>query len=585
MSKHLTLKHRPQRFDEVAGQETVRAILSRAAATGTVAPAYMFSGTRGVGKTTLARIFAKAINCAQGPAAEPCNQCEHCRQITAGSAVDVAEFDAATHTGVEDIRSLKQDVGFAPISARYKVFIIDEAHMLSNSAFNALLKTLEEPPGRVTFILATTEPHKFPATIVSRCQHYVFQRLPQRDIEAHLARIMDKEGIAAEQAALSLLARRGAGSVRDAMSLLGQCLALGGEGLTAADVRTVLGLAGQEVFFGLMESIAGRDPVAVSAALRSILDRGLDLGFFMREFTECWRNLFLLAQAGDKAFDILDMPEDEARQWLDWAGRFSLSHIHACWQLTLEGQARVKASLEPAMALELLLLNLTYLPRLLALEDAPEPAPSGSGGGFGPTGGASGGSGGASRPDPEPENLGGPGAGAAPEPEPEPASEPEPGYAPEPEPGYAPEPGSITEPDDLRPMPPPVSGPPAEACTDATPRTWQGFLAHCEALPEVSINGIGHAEAELEGETLVIQCRNEAHCEMLRQGAARHNLVALARDYFGPGVDLDFRFPENQRKNLRQYRQEAEDHPTVAAVMQAFDARILHAGPVDHSSD
>ncbi len=579
MSQHLTLKHRPQRFDEVAGQETVRAILSRAAATGAVAPAYMFSGTRGVGKTTLARIFAKAINCERGPAAEPCNECEHCRQITVGSAVDVAEFDAATHTGVEDIRSLKQDVGFAPISARYKVFIIDEAHMLSNSAFNALLKTLEEPPGRVTFILATTEPHKFPATIVSRCQHYVFQRLPQKDIEAHLARIMDKEGMAAEASALSLVARRGAGSVRDAMSLLGQCLALGGETLTSQDVRTVLGLAGQEVFFGLMESIAGHDPVAVSTTLRSILDRGLDLGFFMREFTECWRNLFLLAQAGDKAFPILDMPEDEARQWLDWAGRFSLAHIHACWQLTLEGQARVKASLEPAMALELLLLNLTFLPRLLALEDAPSFAGadgSGSGaagpaagpGGSGPAGGTTGGPAGpGSMPDPEPEALAGP------------QSEDEVG------------PG-----DDVPPMPPPVSGPaetghaaPAAPKQQVRPAakggTWQGFLAHCEALPEVSINGLGHAEAELEAETLVIQCRNQAHCEMLKRGAAQHDLLGLARDFFGSGLELEFRFPDSERKNLRQYRQEAEAHPIVAGVMQAFDARILHAGPVDHSSD
>ncbi|MBA4357635.1 MAG: DNA polymerase III, subunit gamma and tau, partial [Desulfovibrio sp.] len=182
----LTAKYRPRLFAEVAGQDAVRAILSRAAATGKIAPAYMFSGTRGVGKTTIARIFAKALNCEQAPAPEPCNVCSMCRQATQGTAVDIIEIDAASHGGVNDVRALKEDVGYAPLEGRYKIFIIDEAHMLSTAAFNALLKTLEEPPARVTFILASTEAHKFPATILSRCQHYVFKMLPQADLAAHL---------------------------------------------------------------------------------------------------------------------------------------------------------------------------------------------------------------------------------------------------------------------------------------------------------------------------------------------------------------------------------------------------------------
>ena len=187
----LTRKYRPQRFAEVAGQDAVKRILSRAAGEDRVAPAYLFSGTRGVGKTTLARIFAKALNCETAPTAEPCNVCAQCRQITSGISPDVIEIDAATHGGVDEARRLKEDVGYAPLQSRYKVFIIDEAHMLSKAAFNALLKTLEEPPGRVTFVLATTEPHKFPATIISRCQHFIFKRMTQAELKAARKRLRD----------------------------------------------------------------------------------------------------------------------------------------------------------------------------------------------------------------------------------------------------------------------------------------------------------------------------------------------------------------------------------------------------------
>jgi DNA polymerase-3 subunit gamma/tau len=290
----LTARYRPQSFAAVAGQDAVKSILSRAASTGRVAPAYLFSGTRGVGKTTLARIFAKALNCQNGPAAEPCNQCPICRQITLGSAVDVVEIDGASNTGVDNVRRLKEDVGYAPLECRYKVIIIDEAHMLSKAAFNALLKTLEEPPGHVTFIMATTEPEKFPQTIISRCQHFVFKRLPQAELAAHLLRVLEAEGIAAEPSAVNLIARRGAGSVRDCMSLLGQVLALGSEDLRLRDVREVLGLAGQEVFVRLAECVQGRDLLGLNALLTEVLDQGVDLGFFLRELgpagaiCSCW---------------------------------------------------------------------------------------------------------------------------------------------------------------------------------------------------------------------------------------------------------------------------------------------------------
>lgn len=364
----LTVKYRPQTFAQVAGQETIKAILSRASLEQRVAAAYLFSGTRGVGKTTLARIFAKALNCRNAPTAEPCNNCDQCRAVTQGSAVDVVEIDGASNRGIDDVRRLKEVVGYAPMEGGYKIFIIDEAHMLSREAFNALLKTLEEPPARVTFVMATTEPHKFPATIISRCQHFVFKRLPESGLIRHLENVLAQEKMPFDSGAVRLIARRGAGSVRDSMSLLSQVLALGEGKLTEDSARSILGLAGQEAFFEMLEAFKTGDSLTLSRLLGTMLDQGLDMGFFLRELSSLWRNMFMLRQSGEAALAVVELPENEARACLEAARGFSLQHIHACWQMTLEGQRRVLTSLEPALALELLLLNLAMLPQLLALE-------------------------------------------------------------------------------------------------------------------------------------------------------------------------------------------------------------------------
>ena len=364
----LAARYRPQTFAEVTGQETVKAILSRAAAEDKVAPAYLLSGTRGVGKTTIARIFAKALNCVHAPTGEPCNQCEQCRRITMGNHVDVVEIDGASNRGIDDARRLREAIAYAPMEGRYKVFIIDEAHMLTRESFNALLKTLEEPPPRATFILATTEAHKFPITIVSRCQHFIFKAIPEAELVAHLTRVLNKEGIPFEENAVRLLARRAAGSVRDSMSLLGQTLALGGDYLTEASTRSVLGLAGQELYERLLNALKAQDCLAVAALTQELLERGVDLGFFLRELTTLWRNLFLIRQAGAAATAALDMPDAEKQRLLDLAPQFDPTYIHAAWQMVLESQRQVLTSLEPSAALELLLLNLALLPRLVSLE-------------------------------------------------------------------------------------------------------------------------------------------------------------------------------------------------------------------------
>ena len=360
----------------------VKAVLSRAAAEDRPAAAYLLSGTRGVGKTTIARIFAKALNCQHAPGPEPCNQCEQCRKITQGVHVDVTEIDGASNNSVEDARSLRETIGYAPMEGRYKIFIIDEAHMLTRNAFNALLKTLEEPPERVVFIFATTEAHKFPITIVSRCQHFVFRHLSEDALFAHLTAVLRKENAAFEEGAVRLIARRAAGSVRDSMSLLDQTLALGGEELTVAATRQVLGLAGQELFAELFTALQGQDCAAVANLCGQILQQGVDIGFFMRELAGNLHNLFLLRQSGQAIVPSLRLPADEAALWQGIAPQFSAAHLHAAWQMALDAQRGIVQSPEPAAALELLLLNLALLPQLLPVGQA-TPGPGGQAGGAG----------------------------------------------------------------------------------------------------------------------------------------------------------------------------------------------------------
>jgi len=586
----LTAKYRPQRFADVAGQEALKRILSRAAAEDKIAPAYLFSGTRGVGKTTLARVLAKALNCETAPTAEPCNVCTQCRQITAGISPDVIEIDAATHGKVDDARRLKEDVGYAPLNSRYKVFIIDEAHMLTMQAFNALLKTLEEPPARVTFILATTEPHKFPATIISRCQHFLFKRLTQTELEAHLESVLSREAVAFESKAVSLIARRGAGSVRDSMSLLAQVLAFGGAELTEADARGVLGLAGQDVFFGLIEAIHAEDGPGVVEMLRQILEKGLDIGFFLRELAGMWRNLFLLRQAGEKGLAVVALPAEEAGLWLGWAGRLDPAHIHACWQMTLEGQRRVLTSLEPALALELLLLNMAYLPRLWPLQNlasctAPPPSSGerGSRGGMAGSGGAPG-----PRPSAPPARPAGFRPDVSPPPGPAPARSGPPAASWSPPPVQAVPPGQSAgqpvSPASVATPPPPlgagVSPPPG--ATSSGPRSWEGFKRFASKGGEIAglkkARGVFASDPE-PGEVR-INCENAFHCGQLTQPEKLRQLQALASQYFGQGVVVRVEAAASQDRmspdDLKDY---IDGRPEVRQAVSTFDAEIIERKP------
>ncbi len=368
----LASRYRPQLFSEVTGQDMIKTILSRASAQDKIAPAYLLSGTRGVGKTTIARIFAKALNCINSPTAEPCNVCDACKKAMLGNHVDIIEIDGASNNKVDDARKLKENIGYAPMEGRYKVFIIDEAHMLTTQAFNALLKTLEEPPKGVVFIMATTEPHKFPQTIISRCQQFVFQAQPERELIEHLRRVIEKENIKYDEESLHLIARRGAGSVRDSMSLLGQTLAFGGDELNIEVTRNVLGVAGQEAYERLLVAMQKKDCFTIVSVTQELINRGIDISFFLKELSALWRNLFLICQAGESEkqniVNLLDLPPAEQQRLIELAKLFNLSYIHAAWHMCLDSQKQILDSLEPASSLELLLLNLAMLSELISLD-------------------------------------------------------------------------------------------------------------------------------------------------------------------------------------------------------------------------
>lgn len=290
----LARKYRPQGFDEVVGQPAVSVTIKNALSTGRVHHAYLFTGPRGVGKTTMARILAKALNCKKGPTTDPCGDCEPCREIASSSCLDVLEMDAASHTGVDNVREVILDsVGLAPTRDRRKVFIIDEAHMLSTAAFNALLKTLEEPPAHVVFILATTESSKIPATIASRCQRYRFRPVPADLLAGHLAALAKKEGMKAEPAALDLLARSAEGSLRDAVSLLDQSRAAGGDSISEESVREMFGFVPQELLFGVAQALLKRDAQDLGRRLKTIYAEGVEPAQLLKDLRAAFEALYL----------------------------------------------------------------------------------------------------------------------------------------------------------------------------------------------------------------------------------------------------------------------------------------------------
>lgn len=358
----LARRWRPQSFDRVVGQEHVTRVLKNALSQGRIGHAYLFAGSRGVGKTTVARILARALNCEKGPTPYPCNTCLPCKDILKGTSVDVIEIDGASNTGVDDVREIRENVRYLP-SGRYRVYIIDEVHMLSTNAFNALLKTLEEPPAHAVFIFATTEPHKIPPTILSRCQRFDFKRLPTKRIKDTLKEIAVAEGIEAEDKALLLIAREAEGSMRDAQVMLDQILASTDGRVCERDVVDLLGLLDRELLNSLGEAILLKDGEGCVRILRKIQDFGYDERRLWQELIALFRDLFLLRLTGDTE-GMVELSEDEAGPWRERLESFSLEDIQWILQSLSKGYEELSRSFSPHLALEITLLRITTMPPL-----------------------------------------------------------------------------------------------------------------------------------------------------------------------------------------------------------------------------
>ncbi|MFV0443723.1 MAG: DNA polymerase III subunit gamma/tau [Planctomycetaceae bacterium] len=356
----LARRYRPQTFDDVVGQAHVGQAIRNAIKAGRVAHAYLFTGARGVGKTSTARIFAKALNCPHVVDGVPCNECELCQGISTGSDVDVLEIDGASNRGIDDIRQLRANVNVKSMRSRYKVYIIDEVHMLTKEAFNALLKTLEEPPPNVKFIFCTTEPNKVPDTILSRCQRFDFGTIATGSIAARLTAIAESEGIQVDAEAVELVARRASGSMRDSQSLFDQLLAFGEEHITTDDVHKLLGTAPDERLIELFDALIQRDRAAALSQLSTALERGVQLGPFSDQLLEYLRDLLIvLAQAAD--VPLLSVGESQRERLTGQGNRWGLATVAAAMQILAETKSRMQRANYGRALLELALVRISLL--------------------------------------------------------------------------------------------------------------------------------------------------------------------------------------------------------------------------------
>ena len=375
-------KFRPQVFGEVVGQKPIVQTLQNAIKLNRTGHAYLFCGPRGVGKTTMARILAKGLNCSQGPTIEPCNQCASCKEIAAGQSMDVLEIDAASNTGVDNVRELRDSARYAPSRDHNKIFIIDEVHMLSTSAFNALLKILEEPPPHVIFIMATTERQKLPATILSRCQQFVFRTIAPAEIQAHLKKIVEREGARIDDSGLSYIVKASEGSMRDAQSLLDQIISFGGQDIASEDVRDVLGFIPNEILDRTMDSIAAGNSQELIETVAIVVDQGLGLQQFARELIARMRDLLMMKLGlADKVLGS----DDERAELRRRAEGFSEQDLIRYFDLLLRLETDLRYTSQPRFHLEIGLVKLAKAGHMRDIEEvlrelrqeSPSPLPAG----------------------------------------------------------------------------------------------------------------------------------------------------------------------------------------------------------------
>lgn len=361
-------KWRPQSFNEVVGQAHITQTLTNALRNNRLHHAILLTGPRGTGKTSSARILAKAIRCPNAVDFVPCDHCDSCLEIAQSRSSDVIELDGASNNGVDAIRDLRDSVGYMPSSGKYKVYIIDEVHMLSTSAFNALLKTLEEPPDHVVFIMATTEAQKIPQTILSRCQRYDFRRIPMKQITEQLKKICTGENVPAEDEALWMIARQGDGSMRDSLSLLDQVITFANGPLTRENVVDILGLTSRSLLFETLEALIARDTKAVMGVLEKISVSGFEPHLFSQDLLEMIRNLLLVKIAGTDTLQFLELPDSEFAAFQDLAKNTSEEDLHMLFDMALKGGQDIPKAQDPRIVLEVCLLRMAAAPEITDLE-------------------------------------------------------------------------------------------------------------------------------------------------------------------------------------------------------------------------
>ncbi len=550
----LARKWRPQNFTDLIGQEHVSRTLTNAITSGRVHHAFLFTGARGVGKTSAARILAKALNCEQGLSPTPCGQCPSCREITAGQGVDVFEIDGASNTGVDDVRELRDNIRYLPSRARFKIFIIDEVHMLSLNAFNALLKTLEEPPAHAKFIFATTEPHKIPITILSRCQRFDFRKIPLPRVTARLRQIVDAEEIGITDRALALVARRGEGSMRDALSALDQVIAFCGETVADEDVQGLLGMVDRRLLLDTAEGVLQHDSRRVLEAVRRVDDLGHSFRQFAQELAEIFRALVLVKVLPDPG-ELLEATADEVQELQVLSTPPTLEELQRILTLLLRTEADLAGSSFPRLTVEMALVRLAHLPpaRDIAtlvrkLEDLERRLAGGR-----PAGG----------------------------------SGPAPALTPP-----APVPGS-----DRKDEPPPKK-PESPAAQAAGRGSWQGLVEHVRSSRPMIASLLEHGSLlALDLPRLEIGfSAGSFHLEHIRDQETQAALGDLAERYFGQPVQIRIVTAEGsaaippsllqKRKaeesdRQRRLREDALAHPMVEAVREIFGGEVVEIRPID----
>jgi DNA polymerase III subunit gamma/tau len=579
----LARKWRPQTFSDLVGQEHVSQTLKNAIDGGRVAHAFLFTGARGVGKTSSARILAKALNCESGLTVEPCNVCSTCLEITEGNSVDVFEIDGASNTGVDDIRELRDNIKYLPSRSRYKIFIIDEVHMLTNNAFNALLKTLEEPPPHIKFIFATTEPHKVPITILSRCQRFDFKRIALPRIVARLRYIVDQEKVEVSDEALAVVARKGDGSMRDALSTLDQVLAFCGNTVGDADVAALLGVVDRRLIMEACRAILEGEVRGVLEIVARVDNFGYSMRQFCQELIDQFRSIAILRAVGGEASDLLEISEAELEELRELGKGRLPEDLQRHLTLLLRAETEMSHASFPRLILEMALMKMAtlapavpvqqLLARLAALEGgAPAPARA---------------------PQPPPP--------AAPRPQQE--SRPAPQFARDPGAAQAPAPART---DSAAPAPPAASGAPGPAAASApaalaTPEPdafcdggdlWVGFVSFVKGKRPMLGSQLEQVyPVKVSRELLEIGCLTGSfQLRRLQDPEQLAELKVLAESHFGVKTNIKVAVLSeapsgaaptlSEKKSLEDaerkatLRSEAEAHPLVAAAVALFDGEI-----------